>query len=222
MGCTRSGRVPSCRLNTHLQPDGVPTLSLIPVPGWVIVSCRCGVWRSAFTKLLHCSDGGRSRENNSYELIDSVLDGMPTEPIADECEGGALLYSSGTTGKPKGIRRPLSFAPMGEGAGVLTAFFAWCGFVDGSVYLSPAPLYHAAPIVLVDGDPASAGTVVLMERFDAEQALAAHRALQHHVRPVRPHHVRAHAQAAEGHAASRTTCRACGRSSTPPRRAPST
>ena len=96
----------------------------------------------------------------------------PPDPIADECEGGALLYSSGTTGKPKGIVRPLSLAPMGESLDALTAFFDWCGFVDGSVYLSPAPLYHAAPIAWSMAIQRRGGTVVLMERFDAEQALA--------------------------------------------------
>ena len=143
-------------------------------------------------------------------MVDGVIDGWdsyekavaeyPPEPIADECEGGALLYSSGTTGKPKGIFRPLALAPMGEGFDALTAFFAWCGFVDGSVYLSPAPLYHAAPIVWSMAIQRRAGTVVLMERFDAEQALALDRALQRDLRPVRPDHVRAHAQAAAGDA----------------------
>ncbi len=115
-------------------------------------------------------------------MVDGVIDGWesyedavaayPPDPIADECEGGALLYSSGTTGKPKGIVRPLSLAPMGESIDPLTAFFDWCGFVEGSVYLSPAPLYHAAPIAWSMGIQRLGGTVVLMERFDAEQALA--------------------------------------------------
>ena len=115
-------------------------------------------------------------------MVDGVIDGWesyedavaeyPPEPIADECEGGFAFYSSGTTGRPKGIVRPLSFAPMGEGPNPLTAFFQWCGFGEGSVYLSPAPLYHAAPIAWSMEIHRIAGTVVLMERFDAEQALA--------------------------------------------------
>src|SRR5262245_19884187 len=65
-------------------------------------------------------------------MVDGVVDGWesyedavtehPPEPIADECEGGFAFYSSGTTGRPKGIVRPLSFAPMGEGPNPLTAF----------------------------------------------------------------------------------------------------
>ena len=115
-------------------------------------------------------------------VVDGVIDGwesyeeavavFPPDPIGDECEGGALLYSSGTTGKPKGIVRPLSLAPMGESIDPLTMFFDWCGFVEGSVYLSPAPLYHAAPIAWSMAIQRRGGTVVLMERFDAEQALA--------------------------------------------------
>jgi long-chain acyl-CoA synthetase len=105
----------------------------------------------------------------SYE--DAVAE-YPPEPIPDECEGGFAFYSSGTTGRPKGIVRPLSFSPMGEGPNPLTAFFEWCGFVEGSVYLSPAPLYHAAPISWSMEIHRISGTVVLMEHFDAEQALA--------------------------------------------------
>jgi long-chain acyl-CoA synthetase len=115
-------------------------------------------------------------------MVDGVIDGWasyedavaeyPGEPIADECEGGFAFYSSGTTGRPKGIVRPLSFAPMGEEASALALFFEWCGFDEGSVYLSPAPLYHAAPIAWSMEIHRIAGTVVLMERFDAEQALA--------------------------------------------------
>lgn len=107
-----------------------------------------------------------------WQVYEDAVAAYPTEPIADECEGGFSLYSSGTTGKPKGIVRPLSFAKMGEGQEVLSAFFERCGFVEGSVYLSPAPLYHAAPIAWSMGIHRLGGTVVLMERFDAEQALA--------------------------------------------------
>jgi fatty-acyl-CoA synthase len=61
---------------------------------------------------------------------------------------------------------------MGEAPSALQAFFAWCGFEEGDVYLSPAPLYHAAPISWSMEIHRIAGTVVLMERFDAEEALA--------------------------------------------------
>jgi long-chain acyl-CoA synthetase len=109
---------------------------------------------------------------DGWESYEEAVAHYPPEPIPDECEGGAMLYSSGTTGKPKGIMRPLEYAPMGQGRDPLAAFFKLCGFVEGSVYLSPAPLYHAAPIAWSMAIHRIAGTDVLMERFDAEEALA--------------------------------------------------
>jgi acyl-CoA synthetase (AMP-forming)/AMP-acid ligase II len=109
---------------------------------------------------------------DGWESYEDVVADAPSEPIADECEGGFAFYSSGTTGRPKGIVRQLPLTPIGEAPSALQAFFAWCGFEAGDVYLSPAPLYHAAPISWSMEMHRVAGTVVLMERFDAEQALA--------------------------------------------------
>jgi acyl-CoA synthetase (AMP-forming)/AMP-acid ligase II len=109
---------------------------------------------------------------DGWESYEDVVAEAPSEPIADECEGGFAFYSSGTTGRPKGIVRELPLTPMGEAPSALQAFFAWCGFKEGDVYLSPAPLYHAAPISWSMEIHRIAGTVVLMERFDAEHALA--------------------------------------------------
>src|SRR6516162_9092746 len=81
-----------------------------------------------------------------WESYEDVVAGAPSERIPDEYEGGFAFYSSGTTGRPKGILRQLPLTPMGEAPSALQAFFKWCGFTDGDVYLSPAPLYHAAPI----------------------------------------------------------------------------
>jgi acyl-CoA synthetase (AMP-forming)/AMP-acid ligase II len=111
-------------------------------------------------------------ETDGWESYEDAVAELPAEPIADECEGAFAFYSSGTTGRPKGIVRPLSYTPMGEGPNPLTFFFEWCGFGEGSVYLSPAPLYHAAPLAWSMEIHRIAGTVVLMERFDAEHALA--------------------------------------------------
>ncbi|HYD08852.1 MAG TPA: acyl-CoA synthetase [Acidimicrobiales bacterium] len=105
----------------------------------------------------------------SYE--DALAASSP-EPLADEPLGEFMLYSSGTTGKPKGIVRPLSGRNVSEGdlmmAPVLSALF---GFDENSVYLSPAPMYHSAPLGFSFTAQALGGTVVMMERFDAEDAL---------------------------------------------------
>jgi len=95
-------------------------------------------------------------------------------PVPPEAEplGEFMLYSSGTTGTPKGVLRPLSGRSLDEGpatAGMLGALY---GFNDETVYLSPAPLYHAAPLGFSTAVHALGGTVVIMERFDEMQALA--------------------------------------------------
>jgi fatty-acyl-CoA synthase len=99
----------------------------------------------------------------------SAVAAAPTQPIADEAEGREMLYSSGTTGRPKGIRKPLPPADLGdpESPAVATAL-SWSRFQigPGSVYLSPAPLYHAAPLVCSMAVHRLGGTVVVMERFD--------------------------------------------------------
>ncbi|MGH3380052.1 MAG: AMP-binding protein [Actinoallomurus sp.] len=95
----------------------------------------------------------------------------PATPVEDECEGVDMLYSSGTTGRPKGVKLALSLAPMGtlykRDELVATLFPP-----DGdSVYLSPAPLYHAAPLRYSLTYQRFGATVIVMERFDAEEAL---------------------------------------------------
>jgi acyl-CoA synthetase (AMP-forming)/AMP-acid ligase II len=107
-----------------------------------------------------------------WESYEDAVAALPPTPITDECEGGFAFYSSGTTGRPKGVVRPLVFSPMGEGPNPLKFFFQLCHFEPGCVYLSPAPLYHAAPISWSMEVQRVEGTVVLMEGFDAEQALA--------------------------------------------------
>ncbi|MFC7688417.1 AMP-binding protein [Paeniroseomonas aquatica] len=86
--------------------------------------------------------------------------------------GREFLYSSGTTGLPKGIRRPLlpfeqRDAPMWD-----MNWKALYGFDTGTVYLSPAPLYHAAPIGYVSRTLLEGGTAVILRKFDAAQCLA--------------------------------------------------
>lgn len=97
---------------------------------------------------------------------------QPVTPIDDEIEGDLLQYSSGTTGRPKGIRRPLPHVPPAEAPGLMTALVSFWGNPDG-IYLSPAPLYHTAPSVWSMTFQAAGIPVVVMERFDAEGALDA-------------------------------------------------
>lgn len=113
-------------------------------------------------------------------MIDGTIDGFasweeaiaahPPVPIEDEMEGMSMLYSSGTTGYPKGIQKSLSGQKFGESAGfnLLSALY---GADANSIYLSPAPLYHSAPLTFSMGCLRSGIQVVVMEHFDAELAI---------------------------------------------------
>ncbi len=97
----------------------------------------------------------------------------PDSPIRDEAQGHDMLYSSGTTGRPKGIRAGPSKAGV-DAVDPLTAMLETrLGFGAGTRYLCPAPLYHAAPLRWCLAVHRLGGTVVLLERFDAEAALCA-------------------------------------------------
>jgi acyl-CoA synthetase (AMP-forming)/AMP-acid ligase II len=83
-----------------------------------------------------------------------------------------MLYSSGTTGRPKGVKVPLPEQPLGTPSGVTLLLQMVFGGREGMVYLSPAPLYHAAPLRFGMAVHRLGGTLVVMEHFDAEQYLA--------------------------------------------------
>ena len=98
---------------------------------------------------------------------------MPAEPVSDETSGRDMLYSSGTTGRPKGIRVPLSGGPIDALNELQKLTRSQYVFDRETIYLSPAPLYHAAPLRFTMLVQRFGGTVIIMEKFDAEKALAA-------------------------------------------------
>ena len=83
-----------------------------------------------------------------------------------------MLYSSGTTGRPKGIKAALPSNPVDTPTPVYALCALLFGLTDDSVYLSPAPLYHSAPLRFTMAVHQAGGTVVVMEHFDAAEALA--------------------------------------------------
>src|ERR1700732_1579984 len=97
--------------------------------------------------------------------------GLPGTPIEDECIGPAMLYSSGTTGRPKGILRPLPEQPPTQQLPMFDFLQKLWQYRKGMVYLSPAPLYHSAPQAGVNLTIRAGGTVIIMESFDPERYL---------------------------------------------------
>lgn len=106
------------------------------------------------------------------ESLDALASAAPVTPIGTETEGYYMLYSSGTTGRPKGIVPDLPGDPFGTGIQIDHMMAAAFGFGRDTIYLSPGPLYHAAPLGWSLGTIRNGGTVVVMEKFDAADALA--------------------------------------------------
>ena len=107
-----------------------------------------------------------------WESFDAAIAVQPDGPVADESLGAAMLYSSGTTGQPKGILRALPEGGPGQALPVMEFVKAMFGFREGMTYLNPAPLYHSAPQASVAASLRMGATIVVMEHFDAEQWLA--------------------------------------------------
>ena len=111
---------------------------------------------------------------DGYESYEAAVAAQPPTPLDEQRLAGTdMLYSSGTTGRPKGVTKeftpePLEAAPNNV-VGLLQLLF---GGGSDTIYLSPAPLYHAAPLRFSMAVHMVGGTVVVMEHFDAEQYLS--------------------------------------------------
>ncbi|MBW0089718.1 acyl-CoA synthetase [Pseudonocardia sp. KRD-184] len=109
-----------------------------------------------------------------HDDYEAALAAVSPEPLPEQPRGRDMLYSSGTTGVPKGIKAPLPGVSVVEGGDPLIGLFGpLYGFGDDTVYLSPAPLYHAAPLRFGGMIHQVGGTVVVMPKFEPAAALAA-------------------------------------------------
>jgi len=110
---------------------------------------------------------------DGWDRYETELEKHPAEALDGETEGQFMFYSSGTTGRPKGIKPALTGEEYGAGGGALIMLIQGLfGFTEDTTYLCPAPLYHAAPLGWSTAVQRLGGTVVCMERFDPAEALS--------------------------------------------------
>jgi long-chain acyl-CoA synthetase len=161
-------------INHHLTAQEVAYILQDSGAAGLIVSAGLGPLARAVAGAgragLRLAFGGAVDGYGSYR---DALAAASAVPFADQPQGAPMLYSSGTTGRPKGVRLALPPAQVHEVAFAVVRNVADIfGVTRDSVYLSPGPIYHAAPLRWCGAVQAHGGTVVMMPRFDAEQALA--------------------------------------------------
>lgn len=109
---------------------------------------------------------------NGYDSFEDAVSKSPNSALPDRIDGVDMLYSSGTTGRPKGIKLGLEMTPLGTATAMTALCSVLFGMDDSTIYLSPAPLYHAAPLRFTMTAQRLGGTVIIMEHFDPDEYLA--------------------------------------------------
>jgi len=166
-------------ISTHLHPEEI---------GYILTDCNARFLVTSDRFLDKLPDRETQRRDKCQIMVVGAQTGQfpswtkeaaahKTTPICDETQGLDMLYSSGTTGRPKGIKWPLTFAPPGGRTMLVDLLTELFGYGPETRYLCPAPLYHAAPLRHTMVTIKMGGTAVIMDRFDAETAL---RLIEHH------------------------------------------
>lgn len=175
-GAIRSGLYVTV-INNHLSPSEIAYIVDDCGARILVASAKLGKILSELVDLVSsvqsCLTFGGTV--SGYGRYEEVVAGVEDRPLPYQPRGMDMLYSSGTTGRPKGIKVALPDREVMDepGDSLIAMVRAVYGFDEHTVYLSPAPIYHAAPLRYSIATQALGGTVVLMERFDAEQSLAA-------------------------------------------------
>ena len=175
----RSGLYYTC-INSYLTADEVAYIvnnsesQVLITSAAKLAVAQAAVAQCPRIKLCLVVDGGaavKALGDAKFADYAEAVAPYPATPIADEWLGAAMLYSSGTTGRPKGILRPLPENPPAEPLPLFHFLSKLWQCREGMLYLSPAPLYHSAPQANVGLTIRHGGTVVIMEHFDPEHYL---------------------------------------------------
>ena len=145
----------------------ITSLAKLPVARSALAQCP----KVRLCLVVDGADAVRALDDPRFVDFAQTVADYPDTPIADPSLGTGMLYSSGTTGRPKGILRPLPQNPPSQPLPLFGFLNRLWQCRDGMMYLSPAPLYHAAPQANVALALRNGGTVVIMEHFDPEQFL---------------------------------------------------
>ncbi len=168
-GAQRSGLIYTC-ISTKLTADEAGYILHDCGAKLLIAGASLGGVAAALPAVAHrFSVGG---EIPGFERLEAALDDQPPARIADESPGRDMLYSSGTTGRPKGVIGPLPEGAIDQPHALLMIAGGLYGFGPDTIYLSPAPLYHAAPLRYCLAVHQFGGTVIVMQKFDPERFLA--------------------------------------------------
>lgn len=108
-----------------------------------------------------------------FEPLESLLTDPADASLENQRTGSIMLYSSGTTGRPKGVRKPLMGRAFDDPDwnGAQARFMRIFGARDGDRYFTPSPMYHAAPLRSCVAVHVMGGTAFSMARFDPEACL---------------------------------------------------
>lgn len=165
-----------CLLPTHLSPDDAAYILGNCGAKLLIISSEIKAAREFIDK---GTSSLKYLENifsinsdlDQVEPWSSQIKSMPTTPITDEEAGFHLIYSSGTTGRPKGVKLPLIGGEVMTDTIWADRYEKIYNLTDKSVFLACAPLYHSAPILFVANTMRRGATIIIMKKFNDEGAL---------------------------------------------------
>ncbi len=171
-GAMRAGLI-FTTMSTHLTPSEAEFITYDSGAKVLIASAALAdVAKSVFDQVENCTHlFVVDEETTSVDAWEAQVCSLPKSPIADQSGGIDMLYSSGTTGRPKGIKTDYDGTSFDEPPRLVGLMQECYCMASDSIYLNTAPLYHAAPLRFSLGVMRLGGTVILMEKYDSEETL---------------------------------------------------